>query len=336
MPVWYEKSKEWVRDGRLSIIGVAQEQHPERCRLWLQWQQIPWQMLHDPITRTGLTAVPVLTAIDEAGVVRLTRPNPETFEQEFLNRDFAASPSVPTNPVLPPNRALLRATAEKNGQPDDWLAYADAVTLWGARIQQYGPRLDKPYPFYDWVETARAEIRSRGENPILLRAEPVGAEVATPLKSLTAASPVKEPDPERKIALDGGEFVRIEAVTAPRRVQPGEPLRLHLVFRVNSERKAHWNNEAEPLRVWLSIPEGWEAEKRLLEVPLPPQPTSDEVRELSVELRVGRGAQPGSVSVRGYALYNVCEDRDGVCLYRRQDFSRLVQIRAEPGSGQHR
>ena len=43
-------------------------------------------------------------------------------------------------------------------------------------MQQYGPRLDKPYPFYDWVETAREEIRARGETPSPLRVEPAGAE----------------------------------------------------------------------------------------------------------------------------------------------------------------
>jgi tetratricopeptide (TPR) repeat protein len=37
--------------------------------------------------------------------------------------------------------------------------------IWRRRIQQYGPRLDKPYPFYDWVNTARKDIQDRGETP---------------------------------------------------------------------------------------------------------------------------------------------------------------------------
>ncbi|MEK6246557.1 MAG: hypothetical protein N2C12_00155, partial [Planctomycetales bacterium] len=40
------------------------------------------------------------------------------------------------------------------GQPDQY--------IWRRRIQQYGPRLIKPYPFYDWVEQAREVVRSRG------------------------------------------------------------------------------------------------------------------------------------------------------------------------------
>ena len=35
--------------------------------------------------------------------------------------------------------------------------------IWRRRIQQYGPRLDKPYPFYDWVTTARKEIGAPGQ-----------------------------------------------------------------------------------------------------------------------------------------------------------------------------
>ena len=37
--------------------------------------------------------------------------------------------------------------------------------IWRRRIQQYGPRLDKPYPFYDWVAEAERAIRARGERP---------------------------------------------------------------------------------------------------------------------------------------------------------------------------
>src|SRR5690606_28567918 len=34
--------------------------------------------------------------------------------------------------------------------------------IWRRRIQQFGPRLPKPYPFYDWIEEARAAIVARG------------------------------------------------------------------------------------------------------------------------------------------------------------------------------
>ncbi len=52
--------------------------------------------------------------------------------------------------------------------------------IWRRRIQQYGPVLDKPYPFYHWVAQARREIRARGEQPLPLTVEPSGAELAEP------------------------------------------------------------------------------------------------------------------------------------------------------------
>lgn len=52
--------------------------------------------------------------------------------------------------------------------------------IWRRRIQQYGPRLDKPYRFYDWVARARKGIAARGETPVPLAVEPAGAEIAHP------------------------------------------------------------------------------------------------------------------------------------------------------------
>ena len=48
--------------------------------------------------------------------------------------------------------------------------------IYRRRIQQYGARLGKPYPFYDWVESAQAEIRERGETPVDLTVPLTGAD----------------------------------------------------------------------------------------------------------------------------------------------------------------
>ncbi len=396
MPVWHELTKQWVRDGKLVVLGVTEEQHADRCRLWLQWQRIDWPVLHDPVTLLGLAAVPVLTAIDEHGVVRLTSPKPETFARDFLERSFPKPARLPEiGPATPPDRATLRARAEREDTAHAWRDYGDAALLWdgaagvkhaleayrraaaadpddGAahfrlgvayrmrcdsparrpgdfqaaldgwsaalardpnqyiwrrRIQQYGPRLEKPYPFYDWVAEAQAAVRARGETPVSLLAPPTGAEIAAPLRDLPNAAPRAEPDPEAKITRDTG-LIRLETALAPRAVKPGAATRLHLVFRPDAAKKAHWNNEAEPLRIWLRLPPGWQAEGPLLELPNPAAATSGEPREASVELRAPAGAAPGAVELAGYALYNVCEDVNGVCLFRRQEFRTRVEVGA--------
>jgi tetratricopeptide (TPR) repeat protein len=399
VPVWHERTKQWVAEGKLVVLGVAEEQHPDRCRLFMQWHRIDWPMMHDPITKLGLTAVPVITAIDEHGIVRLTRPDPATFEQEFLNRTFGgerreARGESPNRRSLSPDLQALKSRAEAGNSAADWRAYGDAALLWGGpsglqtalaayeravridpqegsnhfrlgvafrmrydsparqegdfqaaldawgralalnpnqyiwrrRIQQYGPRLEKPYPFYGWIEEARAAIRARGDTPLSLTAEPTGAEIAAPLRTLDAAAPAAEPDPEGRITRDRGEFIRVEVAVAPGQAKAGSPVRLHLVFRPVQERQAHWNNEAEPLRVWLRLPKGWEAEQRLIELPQPRTATSDEVRETSTELRPPAGTPPGPVELTGYALYNVCEGASGTCLFRRQDIRVRIEV----------
>ena len=76
MPVWHDATRQLVKDGRLVILGVTQEQHPERCRLFAQWKQFDWPILHDPINVLESAAVPIVVAIDEHGIVRSTRPRP--------------------------------------------------------------------------------------------------------------------------------------------------------------------------------------------------------------------------------------------------------------------
>lgn len=200
--------------------------------------------------------------------------------------------------------------------------------IWRRRIQQYGPRLDKPYPFYDWVHTARKEILARGETPAPLVVEPGGAEYAKPLKRFETAHAVREePDPKGKIHRDNGKFVLLETAAVPPVVSPGESARFHLVFRPNAVNKAHWNNEADGLLLWLNPSDGWALDNRSLMLPNPRKAVSQEARTIEFEAKSPAGAKPGTGGITGYALYYVCEDVNGVCLYRRQDLTLRVRVR---------
>lgn len=191
--------------------------------------------------------------------------------------------------------------------------------IWRRRIQQFGPRLPKPYPFYDWIDEARADIRARGETPVPLVAEPTGAETASPEATFTPDAGATEPDPEGRIHRDDGTFVQVETVAVPSRVAPGETARVHVVLRPNLARKAHWNNEAEDTLVWLGGP--FDTSERLHAVGRPPEVVSTEARRVEAEVRVPDDASPGAVALPGHALVYVCEDVDGTCLYRRRDFT---------------
>ncbi len=370
------------------MVGIVQEQHPARTRLFMQWKEMDWPVMVDSLDLLGVKVVPITLLIDEHGIVR-SKGSLEDLET-FLKTEYPAPTEPGLKLVARPDLGQLEKTTTS---PDGWRHFADNVVLWGEpadleraisgyqralrsktgdgpthfrlgvahrrrydsdhrqegdfgkaiehwgaalaadpnqyiwrrRIQQYGPRLEKPYPFYDWVETARREIVARGETPIVLPVDPRGAEIAQPAKSFTADGGAQTaPDPEGRIRRDEKGFIHLEQTLVPATVAPGDTARAHLVFRPATRIEAHWNNEAEDLEVWLDPPAGWRVDRRHLSVPNPPELVSDEPRRLELEVKTPADFE-GTAIVPGYALYYVCEDVKGTCLYRRQDFAIEVQ-----------
>src|SRR5262249_52531366 len=165
---------------------------------------------------------------------------------------------------------------------DHWgqaLSFNPNQYIWRRRIQQYGPRLDKPYAFYDWVHEAEKDTRARGEKPVPLAVRPGGAEIAQPLKALPAPQEeVRAPDPDGKVHRDKDRLIRAGVTAAPGRVRPGHAGRVHVVLRLDPKKQTHWNNEAEPLRLWVDPPEGWQVSERLLQIPAVREAVSREDR----------------------------------------------------------
>jgi tetratricopeptide (TPR) repeat protein len=193
--------------------------------------------------------------------------------------------------------------------------------IWRRRIQQYGPRLDKPYSFYDWVAIARKEIAARGEIPVPLSVEPSGAEFARRSEgSFTAASnTAKEPDPQGRILRDAGQFIKVETAVVPNTRAQEVFERVHVVFRPNPENKTHWNNEAGEFAFWVDAPVGWSVSQHLITIPNPSPEPSLEARDVEFEVKGPKRSLAQPVTLPAYALYYVCEDVHGVCMYRRQD-----------------
>jgi tetratricopeptide (TPR) repeat protein len=395
VPVWHEATRGWVKQGRLVLLGVTQEQHADRCRLFAQWKRFDWPILHDPINLLEAPAVPIVVAIDEHGIVRAVRPRPETLEADFLDRTFAddARPEAPRSAGLP-DPASLRRKAEAGPTADAWRSVGDALAIWGGaersdeaidayaralvldpsdknarfrlgvahrmrhesarrrpgdfqaaidawgraleldpnryiwrrRIEQYGPRLAKPYAFYDWVAQARAGISRRGETPVPLVVEPYGSELAGPVRDVLAEASVPvELDPKGRIHRDEQRLIEAEVVVVPRRVRPGQAARVHVTFRPSAAHRARWNNESTPLRVWIDGAEGWTISSRLLEAPQGAQPESVEARRLDFEAKAPATAS-GKTRLAAYALYNTCEQEGGRCLFLRQDFTVELEV----------
>ena len=393
MPVWHKATRKWRKEGRLVILGVVQEQHRDRPRLFAQWQKIEWPILQDPINLFETKAVPRFIAIDEHGIIRSRRPRLNTFASSFLDRTFKNDAAEPKSPI---NKKHVRKalTDQVFAKPtakawrtlgDHFLlwepahiketiaTYAKAVNLdkkdgnarfrlgvalrkrwessqrhptdfqlavqsweealgidpnqyiWRRRIQQYGPRLTKPYPFYDWVSRANREIAKRGEKPVKLKVALTESEQASPSRSFsTIDKQAKSPDPQAQINLDNG-LIQTRVTSVPTKPRAGRTVRIHVTMSPNKKRKAHWNNLSKPLRLWIDPPKGWQVSRQLVSSAQPKTPESAETRLLDFELKIPGNAR-GQQTIQAYALYFVCEDVNGVCLFLRQNISIKLNL----------
>ena len=366
----------------MQMVGIIQEQHPDRARLFMQWQQMGCPIMVDGLNLLGVGVVPITLFVDEFGIIRAINPRRSDDEglEAFLNTEYEAtdgSKIVARNggnqQAERANRLLLWGDAadiseairlyegvveseSENGpahfrlgvahrmrhdsahrQASDFrLAvenWASALNInpnqyiWRRRIQQYGPRLDKPYPFYDWVSAAGQQISERGETPVELTVKLSGAEIAKPFGSFHNSGQTKaEPDPEGRIVRDQGQYIKVDHVVVKSTATDGRAARVHVRFAPNQLNKAHWNNEVGQLELWVSAPSGWEISSRFFTVPNPKTVVSLESRDIEFEIRGKELPESGKLTVLAYALYYVCEDVDGTCLYRRQDLSIEVNF----------
>ncbi len=385
VPGWHEATREWQRGGELQQVGIIQEQHPDRARLFMQWKDMGWPILIDSLDLLETTVVPMTLLIDEYGVIRQIQPPRDDLQglrEDFIDAGFEPADATPAmnEGSLPEMTSEAAAAVEAylwsaSDDPDAVIAaFEGAVAadpdhgytlfrtgvayrwrydspaarpgdfqravqyweraldvdpnnyIWRRRIQQYGPRLTKPYPFYDWVTTARDEIRERGEEPAPLIVEPGGAEFARPEESFTVEDvAIEPPELDDRIYRDNGEYVAVEATVVPGTIGPGASARAHVSFVPNEDIQAHWNNEVDDLIFWVEAPEGWQLDRRAVTVPNPPETVSSEPRRIELEIKAPDAAS-GRYQLPGYALYYVCEDVNGICLYRRQDVSLAVTV----------
>ncbi len=295
--MWQKRLAPYLKSGKLVAIGVVQEQHAERARLYRQWRQLDWPIAVDSLNLLDHRAVPIPMGLDTSGVIRRQRLRPDRFEMDFMERDFPDDdPPRAYTRVEKPDLVVLQKRAERGRSSTAWRDLGDALFLYGGperssdtveayrravrlkpadgrahfrlgvalrqryestgrrpldaqdaveswglalaanpgqyiwrrRIQQYGPRLDKPYNFYFWVETARRDIRARGEQPLPLLVEPTGSEISEPRRARPAvsAAAIRDLDPAARIPVDGKKLVTIESVVSTLTLFEGAALRL--------------------------------------------------------------------------------------------------------------
>src|SRR5437867_6658258 len=84
------------------MVGIVEEQHPDRARLFMQWKRMGWPILVDALDRLKVPYVPITLAIDEYGVIRkigLTLSEAKDLENTFLKQRYEAPATSRTSPV---------------------------------------------------------------------------------------------------------------------------------------------------------------------------------------------------------------------------------------------
>jgi hypothetical protein len=109
VPVWHASLKQLEKDGKVAVVAIVQDRHPDRARLFLQWKQIGWPTLADSLDLLNLETVPLALAVDEYGIVRfseLPMSAAKTIEQTFVNQTYARPAALP--PAEVPDLSALR------------------------------------------------------------------------------------------------------------------------------------------------------------------------------------------------------------------------------------
>ena len=79
------------------MLGVLQEQHPERARLFAQWKKLDFPLLADPLNLLDVAVVPITLLVDQYGVIRYRNPSGADFDA-FVNATY--EPLVGKHPKL--------------------------------------------------------------------------------------------------------------------------------------------------------------------------------------------------------------------------------------------
>lgn len=322
-------------------------------------------ILVDTLNRTGVSAVPLLWAIDESGVVRKTRPDLKWFQQTFVKTDYpetssnqsaaqaesAASTNVGHFLAQDWDAAINGWQAELKQNPANasaWFHWAcacrarydhdnsnvvdfqNAVKGWSKalelapnnyiyrrRVQQYGPNMKKPYPFYNWIAQARKDILARSETPHPLIAEPRGAELAMPSRTFISESEsIEEPDPDDRITVDNS-LVKIDTVLSPYPAVAGESLRISVLMTPNEKQDVHWTNDAGTSTLVIKADQ-LKIDRPIQETRVPAGvATSEEMRQFDFEVLLPKAEAPEHLNA--YVVYYVCSGAEGECVYRRQN-----------------
>jgi hypothetical protein len=160
VPGWHEATQQLESEGKLNVVGIVQEQHSQRTRLFMQWKSMGWPVMVDSLNLLGVSAVPITLFLDEFGIIRSLRPQAEDLGT-FLSTTYKAPSGVQTRSLVPNVHELRRKASEDKSQLRQ---LADASFLW-ERV----PGLSNAMSILDWGWRTGRGMRVRTEVTEILR-----------------------------------------------------------------------------------------------------------------------------------------------------------------------
>jgi hypothetical protein len=130
LPRWHKATREYRASGKLSVVGIVEEQRSDRALLFMRWKGMDWPLVEDRLNLLGVWLVPITVLIDEYGIVRGIPPgdaDPDRTVREFLAAQFEpqADPAdTPPRPGTPP-------PADGGSSPEEWRTRGDHLMRWG-------------------------------------------------------------------------------------------------------------------------------------------------------------------------------------------------------------
>ena len=91
----------FLKAGKLVVIGVMQDQHADRCRLYRQWRQLKWPLYIDSLNTLDHRVVPIPIFIDESGIIRRRGRVSKESVREFVEARY---------PVTKESKVAVRLT----------------------------------------------------------------------------------------------------------------------------------------------------------------------------------------------------------------------------------
>ena len=126
------------------------------------------------------------------------------------------------------------------------------------------------------------------------------------------------PDPDGRVQRAAPGLMEWRHVTVSHTQRERRSIRIHMQWQPAANSSVEWNNEAEPLTLWLEATLGWKVQPAFIQVPGPPMAHDREVRSLEFECQASEDSV--ALEIRGVALFSICESSGGPCLYRRLDW----------------